>query len=513
MTRQRPVPVSPATDSSSPSSALSRRAFVTATIATGMTLAGCNRSPAPNAGLAAAINAAEAARPHSGRTVSAALTPQPATIDLGGPTVRTLAYGAAVPGPVIRANVGDELAVTVANRLDHSTSVHWHGITLRNDMDGAAPATPDIGAGRDFTYRFSVPHSGTYWAHPHTGLDADYGLYLPVIVDDPAEPSRYDAEWIVVVDDWSDGIARSPRQIFNDLRRPPPDPNGDMPGMGGMPGPRASRASALPGGDAGDVSYPLYLINGRIPASPSTFGAKPGQRIRLRIINAGADTAFRVALAGHPMTVTHTDGYPVQPTVVDAVLVGMGERYDAVVTAGDGVFPLVALAEGKNALARAILSTGAGDAPDPGYQPPELQARVGTVDMFTATPDVDIGPAKPDTRLSANLGGSMTDYVWTINGQPYPQSRPLAVGQGQRVALTFVNDGARMWHPMHLHGHTFQVIKPDGSRGARKDTVIVLPSQKVTVELLADNPGVWMLHCHNTYHQEAGMMTRLDYAT
>ena len=213
------------------------------------------------------------------------------------------------------------------------------------------------------------------------------------------------------------------------------------------------------------------------------------------------------------MTVTHTDGYPVQPTIVDALLVGMGERYDAVVTAGDGVFPLVALAEGKNALARAILSTGAGDAPDPSYQPPELQARVGTIDMFTATPDVDLGSAKPDTRLSANLGGSMTNYVWTINGQPYPQSRPLAVGQGQRVALTFVNDGARMWHPMHLHGHTFQVIKPDGSRGARKDTVIVLPSQKVTVELLADNPGVWMLHCHNTYHQEAGMMTRLDYTT
>ncbi len=213
------------------------------------------------------------------------------------------------------------------------------------------------------------------------------------------------------------------------------------------------------------------------------------------------------------MTVTHTDGYPVQPTIVDALLVGMGERYDAVVTAGDGVFPLVALAEGKDALARAILSTGAGSAPDPAYQPPELQARVGTVDVFTATPAADIGSARPDTRLSADLNGSMINYVWTINGQPYPQGRPLTVKQGQRAALTFANDGSRMWHPMHLHGHTFQVIKPDGSRGARKDTVSVLTKQKVTVELTADNPGVWMLHCHNTYHQAAGMMTRLDYTT
>ncbi len=266
---------------------------MTATIAAGLTLAGCGRSPAPTGSLAAAINTAEAARPHTGRTVAASLTPQPATIDLGGPIVRTLAYGTTVPGPLIRANVGDEVAVTVANRLTRSTSVHWHGIALRNDMDGAAPATPDIGAGLDFTYRFSVPHPGTYWAHPHTGLDADYGLYLPVIVDDPGETGRYDAEWIVVVDDWSDGVGKSPKQIFEDLRRPAPALTRDMPDMGAMAGPPAVGTSALLGGEAGDVSYPFYLVNGRIPASPSTFHAKPGQRIRLRIINAGSDTAFR----------------------------------------------------------------------------------------------------------------------------------------------------------------------------------------------------------------------------
>ena len=488
---------------------LSRREFVTAAIAAGMTVAGCGRSPAPAQTLGAAIKAAEAARPHTGRTVTASLTPQPATIDLGGPTVRTLAYGSSIPGPLIRANVGDELAITVANQLDHSTSVHWHGIAIRNDMDGAAPATPDIGAGRQFTYRFSVPHSGTYWAHPHTGVDADYGLYVPVIVDDPAEPARYDAEWIVVLDDWTDGISATPQQVYENLRRPAATTF--MPDMGTEPGHSAAAASPLLGGDAGDVRYPLFLINGRIPASPDTLRAKPGQRIRIRIINAGSDTAFRIALAGHPMTVTHTDGYPVQAHDVDALLVGMGERYDVLVTAGDGIFPLVALAEGKNGLARAMLSTGAGSAPDPGYRPPELQGRVGTVDMFIATPAFDLGSAQPDTRLSADLNGSMAGYVWTINGQPYPDGQPLTVRQGQRAALTFINSGSRMWHPMHLHGHTFQVIKPDGSRGARKDTVNVLPHQKLTVELIANNPGVWMLHCHNTYHQEAGMMTSLDY--
>jgi FtsP/CotA-like multicopper oxidase with cupredoxin domain len=488
---------------------LSRRTFVAAAVAGGFALVGCGRSTSPPPALDTRIAAAEAVRPHTGRTVTAALTAQPATIDLGGPLARTLAYGSGIPGPLIRANVGDELAVTVTNHLNHPTSVHWHGIALINVMDGATPATPNIGAGLDFTYRFSVPHPGTYWAHPHTGLDADYGLYLPVIVDDPADPGRYDAEWIVVLDDWTDGIGKTPQQLYDDLRGNGKPAGDNMSGMAGMAG---VGSSALLGGDAGDISYPYYLINGRIPAAPTTFTAKPGQRIRIRIINAGSDTAFRVALAGHTMTVTHTDGYPVQPIGVDALLMGMGERYDVIVTAGDGVFPLVALAEGKSALARAVLSTGSGTAPDPGFQPSELSGRVGTVDVFTATPAVDLGSAKPDTSLSADLSGGMAKYDWKINGRAYPDTQPLTIRQGQRGALTF-NNTTTMWHPMHLHGHTFQVTKPDGSPGPRKDTAIVLPMQKVAVNLLADNPGVWMLHCHNTYHQEAGMMTSLNYAT
>ena len=166
------------------------------------------------------IGAAEA-RPATHRADASPWSSHPgrAEIDLGGRERATFAYGNTVPGPLIRANVGDELAITVRNRLNHSTSIHWHGIALRNDMDGASPASPDIEAGADFTYRFSVPHAGTYWAHPHTGLDADTGLYLPIVVDDPAEPGGYDAEWIVVLDDWTDGIGSS---TATDLRRAAP---------------------------------------------------------------------------------------------------------------------------------------------------------------------------------------------------------------------------------------------------------------------------------------------------
>jgi len=492
------------TEISSNPARISRRTFIAGTAVAGFALAACANEKSvriPND----RIGAVEAARPHTGRTVAVELTPGPAEIDIGGTRAATFAYGDALPGPLIRANVGDELAVTVKNRLDHPTSIHWHGIALRNDMDGASPASPDIDAGAEFVYRFSVPHPGTYWAHPHTGLDADTGLYLPIIVDDPNDPASYDAEWVVVLDDWTDGVGLTPQQVYDGMHR------GGMPGMGGMHAMGAVGGSTLLGGDSGDVSYPYYLINGRIPAAPTTFNAKPGQRVRIRIINAGSDTAFRVALAGHRMTVTHTDGFPVIPTDVDAVLLGMGERYDVLVTVGDGVFPLVALAEGKNALARALLYAAAGTAPDAAYRPPELDGQVGTVDMFTAAPEVDLGSGKPDTALSVELSGGMMSYNWTINGRPFADAEPLTVTQGRRATLT-INNMSMMWHPMHLHGHTFQVLNSDGSRGPRKDTVIVRPMQRLTVALIADNPGEWMLHCHNTYHQEAGMMTSLNYA-
>lgn len=491
---------------------LNRRTFVLAAVASGVALSGCGRATdSAQKRMTAAIAAAEAARPHSGRTVTATLAPQPVTVDLGGVLARTLAYGDALPSPLIRANVGDELAVTVKNRLPEPTSVHWHGIALRNDMDGVDPVSPNIAPSGDFTYRFSVPNAGTYWAHPHMGLQTDYGLYLPVVIDDRAEPGNYDAEWIVVLDDWTDGIAKSPQQIYNELTARNTSARDGDPSMGEMPGMGAGDDSALLGGDAGDIAYPYYLVNGRVPAVPTTFNAKPGQRIRIRFINAGTDTAFRVALAGHVMTVTHTDGYPVLPTDVDALLIGMAERYDVIVTAGDGIFPLVAMPEGKWAAGgRALLSTGAGGAPEVDFQPPELNRRVGTAGMFTATPAATLGPARSDVTLGVELTGSMTKYDWGINGKPYPKTPPLTITQGQRAALTFTNSTS-MYHPMHLHGHTFQMIRPDGSLGARKDTVIVLPKQKLSAVLVADNPGTWVLHCHNGYHQEAGMMTSLKY--
>ena len=165
------------------------------------------------------VSQAEALRRRSGqRVVTARLTPRPATVDLGGPVVDTWAYGDSVPGPLLRARAGDLLRVRVDNQLPATTSVHWHGIALRNDMDGVPGMTQaPIGAGKSFTYEFTVPDPGTYFYHPHSGVQLDRGLYGALLVDEAADPGGYDAEWTVVLDDWVDGTGRTPEGVLKEL--------------------------------------------------------------------------------------------------------------------------------------------------------------------------------------------------------------------------------------------------------------------------------------------------------
>jgi FtsP/CotA-like multicopper oxidase with cupredoxin domain len=483
------------------SSALSRRSFLFAGAVTAAGLAGCSASTSAPTGRAVgseAIAAAEAARRRSGHTVRAALTPRMGEVDLGGKVVTAMTYGGQLPGPLLRATAGDELLVEIRNQLSQETSVHWHGLALRNDADGVpdvtTPATP---AGATTSVRFVVPDPGTYWLHPHTGLQLDWGLYAPLVVDDPAEPGGYDEELVVVLDDWTVGLGQTPEQLLAGLRTG--GGNGGMSGMqhmGGM-------------GDSGDVAYPAYLINGRLPSAAQTFQSKPGRRVRLRVINAAADTAFDLTLAGHSLTVTHTDGWPVQPVTVGTVRMGMGERYDLLVTLGDGVFPLAAVPVGKAGTpARLLLRTGGGQAPSATLAPTGATGRrLNLADLLPR--DLDRFPdTRPDTTQDVILAGDMSSYRWTINGRTYDDTRPLTVRQGQHTRLRLVNR-SMMLHPVHLHGHTFAVH----GTGVRKDTVLVGPMQAVSIDVRADNPGRWMLHCHNAFHMESGMMTRLDYVT
>jgi FtsP/CotA-like multicopper oxidase with cupredoxin domain len=456
----------------------------------------------------------------SGPVRTFTLTAAEASFDLGGRTVRSWAYGDALPGKEVRITAGDILALTFANHLPVATTLHSHGVRLRCDMDGVPGLTQySIKPGADFAYRFAVPHPGTYWLHSHSGMQLDRGLYAPLIVEDPKEPLSYDKEWVVVLDDWLDGVSGStPDGVLAQLRNGKAAPmdmgeddahETDLKKPAGPSRVLRNSHSRMLRSEGGHVDYPYYLVNGRLPRAPSVFRARPGDRIRLRIINAGADTAFRVALGGHEMTVTHTDGYPVEHTKTDALLLGMAERYDVLVTAKDGVFPLVALAEGKNARALAVLRTGSGRLPGPSVHPEELDGRVVPARRLVPDESVALCDREPDREMRFRLTGSMGRFDWSFDHQPYSVEQRHAVRQGERVRLTLIN-ATDMWHPMHLHGHTFALTGIDAV-GARKDTALVLPHRKLVIDFNADNPGLWMLHCHNQYHSESGMMTILGY--
>ena len=488
------------------SAGFSRRTLLTGFLGAGIglpLLSAC--APATTPVGAGAISAAEAARATTGRIRSYRLRARRAQIDLGGRVVDTWTYGDTLPGPTLRATAGDRVKVEFANDLPESTSVHWHGLAIRNDMDGVPGLTmPPVAPGAGFAFDFVVPDPGTHWFHPHTGLQLDHGLYAPFVVDDPREPGGYDAEWVVVLDDWTDGVGPRPEQILAELKRQ--GGSGGMGGMGGMGG-----SGGMSGSDSGDVTYPMYLVNGRSPNDPDVLTARPGQRVRLRIINAGADTVFDVALDGHDLRVTHTDGFPVRPVSASSVRIGMGERYDAVVTLGDGVFPLVAAPVGKPGMARALVRTGAGAVPAESLRPAGLDRPGLTADRLQVAAGAGLPRRSPDSTQDLVLGGSMSGYEWTINGRTYEHTSALTVRQGEVTRLKIRNQ-TMMTHPVHVHGHTFQ-LGDAGGTGPRKDTVLLPPMGGVDVALVADNPGRWMIHCHNAYHAEAGMMTRLEYVT
>ena len=454
--------------------------------------------------------------PASGREpdVVASYRAGPFELDLAGSIASTWGYSDAVPGKLLRARAGDLVEVTLDNALPEATSIHWHGLAIINSMDGVPGLTQsDIKPGASFTYRFVVPDPGTYWFHPHHGLQLDRGLYAPLIIDDPDDDVDADAEYVVVLDDWLDGVGTTPEQELARIQE-----MGTMMGSMNSPGDMGGMSMAtspLLGGDAGDAVYPHHLINGRALGDPLTFEPRPsaGDRVRLRIINAGSDTAYSVAIGGHRMTVTHTDGFPVDPVEVDAFVIGMGERYDVTIDVRSGAWPLIALAEGKNTRAAAVLRTR--DAQT--QAAPDLSASISELDGtwlryadLRATDRVMLDLPNEIPTRSVKLTGGMSGFDWAFDGRPFGEHEPIEVDEGEWLTLAIENTTS-MWHPIHLHGHTPQLTAPTG--GPRKDTVNILPGETVQLTLQADNPGQWMLHCHNAYHLEAGMATVLSYAT
>jgi len=461
--------------------------------------------------VAAATPAAEAAyvpRPNATQ-YTIGIAAAPANPD-GVQAVPSVLMNGSLPGPEIRVREGDMLRVLVENRLaDSPTAIHWHGLLVPAAMDGVPDVSnAPIAPGRTYVYEYPIRQSGTYWYHSHYDFQEQLGCYGAFVIEPAQEPLVTEHDAVILLGDW---LHRSPEQVYAQLRGGKPMgagmKMGATPNAGATPSAGGMKMGA--GADLSDVKYDAFLLNGRGPDNPWTLAVRPGERVRLRLINGGASTFFRVRCDDHPLQITHADGLAVQPVTVDHLLIGMGEVYDAVITMGaSGSYTLHAVAQDGSGQALGVLHTPEA-APRPNRAMPSFDGRaLSYADLRAPSPTTL--PDGPVGTFRLPLSGDMARYIWMIGGQAWPKADPLLIRQGERVQIEMPNESG-MWHPMHLHGHFFRVLQGAGEFCPLKHSVNVGPQETVRIEFTADNPGNWFFHCHNTYHLEAGMAREFMY--
>ena len=349
---------------------MDRRNFLTSTVAIGGYAAATSLLPA---WAQSAVPLTSAGLPAlSGTRFDLNVGHTPVTID--GRGSRAVTINGHLPAPVLRWREGDDITLNVTNGLGEDTSVHWHGILLPFQMDGVpGVGFPGIAPGETFQYRFPVRQSGTYWYHSHSGLQEQMGHYGPIIIDPAGEdPIAYDREYVLMLGDWTFEGAET---IFNRLKQVPDVYNRQRRTMvdffrdarrDGLDQAVSERAMwarmRMSMTDIADVTGDAYtyLINGHGPQDNWTGLFRPGERVRLRIINASAMTIFNLRIPGLPMSVVQSDGLSVQPVETDEIQIGVAETYDVIVEPGDQAYTVMAESIDRSGYVRATLAPRAG---------------------------------------------------------------------------------------------------------------------------------------------------------
>jgi FtsP/CotA-like multicopper oxidase with cupredoxin domain len=420
----------------------------------------------------------------------------------------------------IRTQVGTPFRVRVQNNIDEPSLIHWHGLTPPWQQDGVPGISgPPIPPGGSADYDFPLRFGGTFWMHSHQGLQEQLLMAAPLIIRDQRD--RPDQQEVVVM--LADFSFTPPEQIFAELKKggnmssmagssPPARASTGTKGMGTM-APGMTMDAGKP--DLNDVTYDAFLANDRTLGDPDVVKVEPGGRVLVRVINSSSMSAFHIDLGGLDGELIAVDGFRVAAVVARRFPIAVAQRLDIRLTMPStaAAHPVLALLEGENKQTGIILR--AGNAPIARItDTADTTSPALTLDLESRLRAVQpLKPRKADRTHTLNLTGQMGGYRWSLNNVVWNKDvPPLPVAEGERVELIFINQ-TRMPHPMHLHGHEFQVVEIDGKRfpGAVRDTVLVPPGRRVVVAFNANNPGLWALHCHLLYHLEAGMFTTLRY--
>jgi FtsP/CotA-like multicopper oxidase with cupredoxin domain len=387
-------------------------------------------------------------------------------------TVRTVAYNGQTPGPLLRMAEGKSVTVEVVNETDRPELVHWHGLHIPPEVDGAHEEGTPLVQGRDRRrYTFTPQPSGTRWYHTHAmahhnlTIGSYSGQFGMLIVEPRTDPARYDVEFPVILHEWEPYFVA-----------------------------------------ATDLDYRVCTINGRVLGAGEPLRVRNGQRALFRILNASATNYHRLALPGHQFTVTALDGNPVAtPRAVSVLELAPGERIDAVVELKHpGVWILGETdASRRTAGAGIVVEYANAKGPARWLDPP---AATWDLLAFGAAADA----AEPVTRIPIVIEPGVNGSLWAINGKSFPNTDPIRLTPNARNRLVLENRGM-MDHPVHTHRYNFELARYAGraTSGVWKDVVTVPMHQTVEVDLIANHPGPALFHCHNQFHMDFGFMAVL----
>jgi FtsP/CotA-like multicopper oxidase with cupredoxin domain len=482
---------------------LSRRAFVLSALATSTaTLARSQDAPRNP-------NVVDGASP----TV---LRLERRNLDVNGKPASVLGILQADGTQGITTQVGQRFRVRVENNLDVPSLIHWHGLTPPWQQDGVPGVSgPPIPAGGSAAYDFPLRFGGTFWMHSHEGLQEQRLLAAPLIIHDQRD--RPDQQEIVLL--LADFSFTPPEEILANLKKPMPGMAKAMTetasgGAAGMAkGAGMNMSAAKP--DLNDVTYDAFLANDRTLHDPEVIGVEPGGQVLLRIINSSSMSAYHIDLGEREGELIAVDGFEVEPVAGRRFPIAVAQRLDIrlAIPNETAAHPVLAVLEGETKQTGIIMR--AGNAPI--ARIPDTAATASpplTLDLERRLrARAPLRPRTADRRHTLNLTGTMAGYSWSLNNVVWtPETPPLPVAQGERVEILFVNQ-TPMPHPMHLHGHEFQVVEINEQKlsGAVRDTVLVPPGHRVLVAFDANNPGTWALHCHLLYHMATGMFTTVRY--
>ena len=490
----------------------------------------------------------------------------PVVID-GRNTTATL-INDSLPAPTLKMKEGETVTIRVHNEMEETTSIHWHGLIVPYEMDGVPGISFDgIPPKSTFTYTFKLQQSGTYWYHSHSGFQEQTGMFGAIVIEPKGRERHPVAEdHVVVLSDWT---YKNPHTLLKLLKQRADFDNYHLPDFKKLLADIAQtdlktamdkrkmwnqmRMMPTDFSDLTGENTFTYLINGRASDDAWYKKIKAGQAIKLRFINASAQTIFDVRIPGLKMTVVATDGIDVDPVSIDDFRIGVAETFDVIVTPTQEAHTIFAQNVDRTGYVTATLATKDNvraavpamdgvewltmadmmgdmengfhakharteydfktdmrvDMPranldDPGINLRNIKRDVLTYDRLSSVDEHIFAEQRAPTReIELHLTGNMERYIWAFDGVKFADAKPVNIKPGERVRITLVND-TMMMHPMHLHGMWSDMRTATGEFQVRKHTMLVHPAQKISFDVTGE-AGRWAWHCHLLYHMEAGM--------